>query len=238
MRKIRRLLATDLDGTFVGDEDGLRELLRHYDSLQEPVALVYVTGRHRKSADGLIREEGLPAPDILITDVGTAVFTGPGLEEDEVWKEKMSGGWRPDAVAEAARGIPGLSRQDLPDDRRVSFYSDGPAPAEALHERLSGESIPHTFIFSSGRDVDILPEGGGKGEALRYVLGQYVEAGAEILVAGDSGNDRDMLLIGHPAVIVSNAQPELAEIAAREGLFRATRPCAGGILEAWRHFYG
>jgi sucrose-6-phosphatase len=238
VQKIRYLLATDLDGTFVGDEAGLRELLDYYDSLPDSVSLAYVTGRHRASAMELIREERLPAPDILITDVGTSVFAGPELEEDPGWKRRMTDNWDPRAVRRIAGKVPGLRLQDLPDTRRVSFFSEGGEPAGKLMEALSSEGIPHTFVFSSGRDVDILPEGGGKGEALRYVIGKFAEADASILVAGDSGNDLDMLMLGYPSVIVSNARPELLEAEGHDALFRATRPCAGGILEAWMHFYG
>ncbi|SEJ86812.1 sucrose-phosphate synthase [Bhargavaea ginsengi] len=238
MQKIRYLLATDLDGTFVGDAAGLRELLEHYDSLPERVALAYVTGRHRASAMGLIGEEGLPVPDILITDVGTSVFAGPDLSEDPEWKRRMMENWEPEAVRRAAEEIHGLRQQDLPDTRRVSFFSEGGRPAEKLGMALAERGIPHTFIFSSGRDVDILPEGGGKGEALRHVIGKFADEDARILVAGDSGNDLDMLMLGYPAVMVSNAQPELLEAKGNDALFRATRPCAGGILEAWMHFHG
>ncbi|WP_213424345.1 HAD-IIB family hydrolase [Bhargavaea massiliensis] len=238
MQKIRYLLATDLDGTFVGDEAGLRELLDYYDSLPERVALAYVTGRHRASAMDLIRGEGLPLPDILVTDVGTSVFAGPELVEDLGWKQRMTENWDPQAVLRTAGGVPGIRLQELPDTRRVSFYSDGGEPAEKLKYALSAEGIPHTFVFSSGRDVDILPENGGKGAALRYVIGKFAEENACVLVAGDSGNDLDMLMLGYPSVIVSNARPELLEAENHETLFRATRPCAGGILEAWMHFHG
>ncbi|MFC7365096.1 MULTISPECIES: HAD-IIB family hydrolase [Bhargavaea] len=238
MQKIRYLLATDLDGTFVGDEAGLRELLDYYDSLPDRIGLAYVTGRHRASAMELISEERLPVPDILVTDVGTSVFAGPELVEDFEWKRHMTENWDPSAIRRIAGKIPGLRLQDLPDTRRVSFFSDGAAPAERLKEALSAEGVPHTFVFSSGRDVDILPDGGGKGEALRYVIGKFTEEDAGILVAGDSGNDLDMLMLGYPSVIVSNARPELLEAEGHDALFRATRPCAGGILEAWMHFHG
>ncbi|EMR04904.1 Mannosylfructose-phosphate phosphatase [Bhargavaea cecembensis DSE10] len=238
MQKIRYLLATDLDGTFVGDEAGLRELLDYYDSLPDRVALAYVTGRHRASAMELIRGEELPVPDILITDVGTSVFAGPELAEDPGWSRRMTENWEPQTVRRIAGKIPGIRLQDLPDTRRVSFFSEGGEPAEKLRQALLEEGVPHTYVFSSGRDVDILPEGGGKGEALRYVIGKFADGDARILIAGDSGNDLDMLMLGYPAVMVSNAQPELLEAEGHDALFRATRPCAGGILEAWMHFYG
>lgn len=238
MKKIQRLLATDLDGTFVGDEEGLKNLLTHYETLKEPVSLAYITGRHRASVAELIYEKSLPIPDLLITDVGTVIYAGSHFLEDEEWKEKMMAEWYPNKILEIANNISGLTRQELPNNRRVSFYSSGVIPAKELEAQLLKNNVPHTFVFSSNRDVDILPAGSGKGEALKFLIEKYVDEEASILVAGDSGNDLDMLLAGYPAVIVSNARAELSEIEENETLFRATSPYANGILEAWHHFYG
>lgn len=238
MKTFQRLLATDLDGTFVGDKASLERLLSHYETLEEPVSLAYITGRHRASAAQLIYEASLPTPDFLITDVGTVIYAGSHFEEDEEWKKKMLKEWHPDQILKTAENIPGLLRQDLPNKRRVSFSSEGARPAKTLKKALLRSGIPHTFIFSSNRDVDILPKGGGKGEALKFLIKKYADKEADILVAGDSGNDLDMLQAGYPAVIVSNARPELAAITGSEKLFRASYPYAEGILEAWQHFYG
>lgn len=238
MKKVHHLLATDLDGTFVGDKAGLKNLLSHYGTLKEPISLAYITGRHRASAAQLIYEESLPIPDLLITDVGTVIYAGPDFSEDEEWKKKMTVEWYPDEIIKIAKNIPGLTCQNLPHKRRVSFHSKGSLPAKALEAKLLKKHIPHTFIFSSNRDVDILPQGGGKGEALKFSIEKYVEDEANILVAGDSGNDLDMLQSGYPAVIVSNARAELAEIKENDMLFRAKYPYAQGILEAWQHFHG
>lgn len=238
MKKIHHLLATDLDGTFVGDKAGLKNLLSHYETHKELISLAYITGRHRASAAKLIYEESLPIPDLLITDVGTVIYAGSHFLEDEEWKKKMTTEWYPDEILKLANNIAGLTCQNLPDKRRVSFYSEGTFPAKALEAKLLKNHIPHTFIFSSDRDVDILPRGGGKGEALKFAIKKYVEKEANILVAGDSGNDLDMLMAGYPAVIVSNARAELAEIEGNDKLFRANYPYAQGILEAWQHFYG
>lgn len=64
------VLATDLDGTFVGDADAFQELCRFFDSLPYTVDFVYLTGRHVDSALSLIHQEGLPFPQVLVTDVG------------------------------------------------------------------------------------------------------------------------------------------------------------------------
>lgn len=238
MKSIHHLLATDLDGTFVGDKESLKRLLSHYEMLAEPVSLAYITGRHRASAAQLIYEESLPTPDFLISDVGTVIYAGPQFKEDEEWKKRMSKEWYPNEILETAENIPGLSSQDIPHKRRVSFYSEGLRPAKALEKALLKNGIPHTFIFSSNRDVDILPRGGGKGEALKFLIKKYAEKETNVLVAGDSGNDMDMLQAGYPAVIVSNARPELAALKGNNKLFHANYPYADGILEARQHYYG
>jgi sucrose-6-phosphatase len=233
------LLATDLDGTFVGDSEALARLLHFFDESPDEVALVYVTGRHLSSAQTLMASEGLPTPDLLITDVGTSIYLSEGFREDLHWKARMRKDWQPDAIAEIAASFPALKRQKLPDDKRVSFTVS--ADIEAVNEfkkALEEELIAHTFIFSSNRDIDVLPFGAGKGNALEYALDQYAKDDVQLLIAGDSGNDRDMLSLGHPSVIVGNAQPELLEMEACENLFRANKNCAGGIHEAWLHFYG
>lgn len=237
-QSVTHLLATDLDGTLVGDEEALRELLMYYSELPYWVALIYITGRHKESAWELIQQEQLPLPDILITDVGTEVYSGPDFVRDEGWKQRMEASWEPERIAEVAACCAGLMPQNVPAAHRLSYTVWNEQPICELEERLQAAGIPHKLIVSSGRDVDILPPNGGKGEALRYVLASRGWERAWILVAGDSGNDHEMITLGYPAVIVGNAQPELRQLAAHPSVFRAKRACAGGIREAWEHFYG
>nr|WP_269135812.1 HAD-IIB family hydrolase [Sporosarcina cyprini] len=230
------MLATDLDGTLVGNEEGLADLLAYYEGAPYEVALVYVTGRHLDSARSLIKEVSLPNPDLLITDVGTTIYHQDG--EDFRWKQKMNEHWLPDRIAEIGADFPGLKRQQLPNNRRVSFtVHDNSCEVEKFRERLEQEGVPHTFIFSSNRDIDVLPPTAGKGMALEHVIEHYAAPDVQLLIAGDSGNDIDMLSLGHPAVIVGNAQPELLDMDDHPNLFRAKMHCAAGIHEAWLHFY-
>lgn len=232
------MLATDLDGTLVGDKEELHSLIRYYTDSNYDVAFVYITGRHLTSALSLIRAEGLPVPDILISDVGTVIYTTKNLVEDREWTKKMQTDWQPDLVVELASSISDLSRQPLPVNCRISFNTQDEATVSQLKQVLSKNNISHKLVFSSHYDVDILPKNSGKGQALTYVLDKYACPNVKVLVAGDSGNDCDMLSLGHPSVIVGNAQAELASMAPHPQLFRATKGFAGGIREAWDHFYG
>jgi len=92
-------------------------------------------------------------------------------------------------------------------------------------------------VYSTGRDLDVLPASGGKGAALQYIIDRDRLHEANILVAGDSGNDRDMLTLGYPAVVVGNGHADLGDLDTSHTIYRAQAHCAGGILEAWEHFY-
>lgn len=237
MHKATHLLATDLDGTFVGDRKGLDELLKFYDKQQFDISFIYITGRHYQSAMSLIEEENLPAPDVLITDVGTEIRFGDSFEKDLEWEKKMLGQWQPEAIDELAATFEGLQKQDLPVTNRCSYYAEDTRIVEAFEASLTEAGVPHKLIYSGGRDLDILPAGSGKGTALEYILDKFNSRGAKILVAGDSGNDKEMLTLGHPSVMVGNAQPELLDCPESTMIFRASKACAGGIQEAWTHFH-
>ncbi len=233
------LLATDLDHTLVGRKEELQELLALLQPEAGRTALIYVTGRHAGSVQELMAAEQLPIPNFVISDVGTAVWHMPDWQEDVQWRNRMEADWQPDRIKECAASFPALQLQNLPDDRRVSFTTDGDeGSVRQFQEALQHLGIRHEFIYSSGHDIDVLPAGAGKGNALDFVLTNYAPPEVNLLVAGDSGNDIDMLDRDWPAVIVGNAHSELKAIPDRPNLFRADRHCAGGICDAWHYFYG
>lgn len=237
MRKITHLLATDLDGTLVGDRKGLEELLDFYAKQEYHVSLVYITGRFYQSALALMEEEHLPIPDVLITDVGTEIRYGTSYEKDLEWEQKMLNQWQPEKIDKLAVSVDGLSKQKVPVLNRCSYFSNDLTTVEKFEQQLVSAEIPHKLIYSGGCDLDILPAGSGKGSALTYILDKFDARDAKILVAGDSGNDKEMLTLGFSSVMVGNAQPELLECAENPTIFRASKACAAGIQEAWNHFY-
>ena len=54
---------------------------------------------------------------------------------------------------------------------------------------------------------------------------------APLLVAGDSGNDEEMLTSPVLGVVVGNYSPELEPLRGQPSMFFAQGHCAGGILE-------
>lgn len=241
------LLATDLDGTLVGEPTGCQALFSHLLNQPGKVGLAYITGRHYASACALIEQEDLLWPDFLITDVGTVIHRfeadSTGVLDkgnpiiDQNWQKTMTRNWDAAAVRSVAARIPGLYAQNLPNEHRVSFHVKSRSPAVSFRHQLETAGLRFTYVFSSGRDIDVLPEGGGKGEALKHLIKAYIGPPARILAAGDSGNDREMIEAGFPAVIVANAQPELRRVPANPLVYRAEKSFAWGILEGWKHFH-
>lgn len=239
MKQKSYLLATDLDNTLVGDQTALRNLFSFYRDKQFNPALVYVTGRHVNSALSLIKQEKLPLPDILITDVGTAIYHAPDWSEDRTWSAWINETWSPDDVLSTSGDFHSIIRQKLPHQKRISYTLDSyqPHTVQAIQAKLDTHHIPCHIVYSSGSDLDILPERSGKGKAIEYVLREYAKKGVNLLLAGDSGNDAEMLSLDYPAVIVGNAQDELNELPPHALLYRAEGFYADGIKEAWNYFY-
>ncbi|MDN7229123.1 HAD-IIB family hydrolase [Planococcus liqunii] len=237
MQKTKHILATDLDGTLVGDPDGLQQLLEFYEEQVYDVSLIYITGRYFDSALSLIEEENLPVPDILVTDVGSSIYVGNSFDKDLEWQKRIKANWMPEEIHAIAATVPGLTKQPMFLENRCSYYVSDEKPVEEFRNKLAASGIPHKLIFSGGKDVDIVPMESGKGRALQYLLDKYKVEDAKLLVAGDSGNDLEMLTLGFPSVIVGNAQPELLESDEHPRIFRAKKGFAGGIHEAWTHFH-
>jgi sucrose-6F-phosphate phosphohydrolase len=105
--------------------------------------------------------------------------------------------------------------------------------------RLRQAGLAAQVVFSSGRDVDILPQFSNKGNATAYLQKRLQVHQETTLVCGDSGNDISLFEAPARGVIVSNAQPELLDWYRNFGQshhYLAQRPCAAGILEAIEYF--
>lgn len=203
------------------------------------IVLVYLTGRHHSSACQLIEDAGLLLPDILVHDVGTGIRYAPCYHPDPAWHRQVRQNWHPKEVREHLSILPGLSPQPVPGDLRVSFFTAGPSESLARKAAriLRRAGLAAHVIASGGNLLDVLPARAGKGSALAYLQRYHRWRPATILVCGDTGNDRDMLSLGFPGVVVGNASPELKAASLPPTVYRALGAYAAGIWEAlqYRH---
>src|SRR3546814_10575377 len=75
------LLATDLDGTFLGGSPEARQRLYQLVSRHPDIRLAFVTGRGLESVLPLLSDPAIPTPDYIICDVGATVVDGHRSEE-------------------------------------------------------------------------------------------------------------------------------------------------------------
>lgn len=234
------MLATDLDGTLVGDAASLARLNEEIERQRDRLMLVYVTGRSYFSVQRLMEAQPLLVPDFIIAGVGTSIHQGPSWETDSHWVRRISNCWSAERVRAIASFYPSLLPQ-APDNQgpfKCSYLlseEHAEQTISSLQETLRAQRVSARLIYSSGRDLDILPARAGKGNALRYLATRVGISLSMMLTCGDSGNDRDMLSLGGPAAMMANAQPELVQ-APPTGAYRCQQAYAAGILEALAHY--
>jgi sucrose-6F-phosphate phosphohydrolase len=236
------LLITDLDDTLVGDHEAMERLNRSLRVRRQQLYLVYATGRSYSSARRLQAQAGLLEPDYWITSVGSEIYHRG--EVNRQWAEYLCQDWDREAVWAIAERLPFLSPQPPREQNplKASFWlkqTADIATIERLEAELQQAQLSAQVIFSSGRDVDILPCRGNKGQAATYLRQWLGIPPEETLVCGDSGNDISLFQQPARGAIVNNARPELLQWyyeRCHPWHYLAKSPYAGGILEALHHF--
>jgi hypothetical protein len=240
------LLVTDLDHTLVGD-DFAQEQLNAWlvEQRSQGSKLVYSTGRSLVRYRELTQEAPLIDPDILIASVGTEIYPNLEDEPDPVWSEVLSINWDRDEIVATtvhfADLVPQPETEQCP--FKVSFFLTEEASIEVLPQletALQQRGLAVQLIYSSGKDLDILPRQANKGAAMKFIREALGFAPEQTLVCGDSGNDIALFAAGiERGVIVGNAQPELLRWHrenASEFRYLAKAECAAGILEGLEYF--
>jgi sucrose-6F-phosphate phosphohydrolase len=233
----RTLVISDVDGTLLGDDAAL---VRFYDwrLAQGPrVALAYASGRFCSSVARSIQETILPEPDYLIGGVGTQLRAFPGDEPVGMWETAPVESWSGSKVRRLLATHRRLRPQPDPfqSERKVSYFWPD-ADAQQLAEvvtLLESNGILADVIYSSARDVDVVPRGVNKGSAAAYLAGHLK---AECVIAcGDTGNDAALFCHGFCGVIVGNALPEL-RVLCSEQVYLSPHAHAEGVLDGIRHW--
>ena len=230
------LLATDLDGTFLGGTSVQKEQLYRSITGNKAIQLVFVSGRGLNSILPLFNEPLMPKPGFIICDVGATVVNGNTLEAIEPIQSLIEERWPgEEMVSGLLTGVKGLVPQNVPQQRRCSYFFNEHTDIDDLKYRV--EQLDCDLLFSAGKFVDVLPKGINKGYTLQMLAKQCHFPLEEILVAGDTFNDLSLFAAGYKGVVVGNAEPGLLQATSDwSTIYHAKEEGAGGILEAIQHF--
>jgi HAD superfamily hydrolase (TIGR01484 family) len=236
IRNWQFVLATDLDGTFLGGTEADRAALyRAIEARRDRMGLIFVTGRDPGFIEGLCAGGQVPWPDYVVGDVGTTIAAlhnrrvAPMADLErpiaEAWGDRGAD------VRAALSAAKGLTLQPTEFRYRVSYDYD-PATYDGTGERIVAE-MGLDALISADIFFDVLPKGISKGPSLLRLVDHLGVDPARVLAAGDTLNDLSMLECGLPAVAVGGSEPALIErVAPLAQVHKARAIGAAGIAEA------
>lgn len=235
------VLATDLDGTFLGGRDSDRDALYAWIAdNRATVGLVFVTGRDPEFISDLCGAGRVPWPDYVVGDVGTTIAHVdrakgitplPSLEAEiaETWGDLGP------VVRDHLKDHPGLRLQDTAFRYRVSYDMDPGGFDDSATQIV--QELGADALISDNRFFDVLPRGISKGPSLLRLIDHLGVSRDRVLAAGDTLNDFSMLVAGTPAVAVGGSEAALLTALPQVShIHRAQAVGAAGIAEAIEAF--
>lgn len=238
---VENVLISDIDNTLIGDDAGLRELVAWIKQHKESVAFGVATGRPIHSTIKVLKEHGVPIPDVWISSVGTEIHYGADLSVDETWAKHIHHLWRRDAIVDVLKGIPGMKLQSRDNQRefKLSYNVDAlrMPGIDELSAIIRSKDLHAKLIYSHDSLLDILPIRASKGLAIRHLAYKWGIPLKLFLVAGDSGNDVEMLMGDTLGVVVGNHSPELESLRGLDQIYFAEAYSARGIIEGIHRYH-
>ena len=237
----RLLLISDIDNTLLGESEAAQAFnLWHGD--QHDMRFGIATGRSLHSALAILAQNRVAPPAVMITSVGSEIYHrahGGIYVRDDAWTATIDAGWNRDAIAALLATHGDLHPQSPLEQRshKLSYFTAGEADiAERVRDLLARSGFAASVIHSHGRYLDILPLAASKGTAVDYVRRSAGMRRDQVIVAGDSGNDVEMLRACAHAIIVGNYSDGLAQRPDLAHSYVAQRGYAFGIMEGVAHF--
>lgn len=238
-----RLFSTDLDGTLLGNPEASQRFRSAWSALSDEARplLVYNSGRLIDDLRRFIDNGTLPAADYYIGGVGTQVFdVRAGVILAELHAH-LADGWDLARVCEITGRFPGVRPQpvEFQHEFKSSWFLDRAPPGaiRELQRQLADAGLKVNVVYSSARDLDVLPSNATKGGALTWLCGRLGVPLDAVLVAGDTGNDASMFrLPGVRGIVVENALPELFEATVDVPTYSSRQILADGVLDGLCHY--
>jgi sucrose-6F-phosphate phosphohydrolase len=229
------VLVSDLDDTLLGKPEALARFRDFCDENPAQLGVVYASGRFCDSIQESIDTTRLPEPLATIGGVGSEIRLYPERKPLRQWWDRISDRW---SDREVRRLLAGFSRLELQPEAsqsayKVSYYFPDAEAVDLHHieKHLKDGGLNISLIYSSGRDLDVLPHDVNKGSAASYLI-RYLGYGPEVVFgSGNSSNDAHLMAYGFAGIIVGNAHDDLKALGDRGRVYVAEKTYADGVLE-------
>lgn len=238
-----RLFASDLDGTLWGNPESLLRFKQAWEALKgdHSPLLTYNSGRRVQDVLSLCQTRRLPMPDYIIGGVGTELYDCREQRMMPEFAAQFGEGWDLAKIEAIMSSEPGVERQppEFLHPYKSSWYLHRAdrRKIDELRRDFASAGLDVIVVYSSLRDLDVLPRHAEKGNALAWLCQRLEIPLSQVLVAGDTGNDSGMFLLPDVhGIVVENAQPELFEAVVKLPVFVSRQIMADGVLEGLKHF--
>ena len=234
------LLVCDIDDTLTGSRQPIQSFNRFIAS-RDDIVFGIATGRNLADAMETLKSWSVAAPQFLITSVGTEIHYNFGqLRQDERWTRHIQFRWYPERVRDVLTALTQLHPQE-PEAQtvnKISYYCENAdqSTITAIKSVLRKSLLQARVVVSKNYCVDVLPMRASKGHALRFLATQWKFDLGQVYVAGDSGNDLDMLRGMTRGIVVGNHSDELEILRTEPQTYFSVKPSAAGILDGLRHY--
>lgn len=237
MVKFTKMIITDIDNTLIGDDKELSKFLAWFELNTGNIGFGVATGRDIDSTIDVLTKNNVPIPQVLITSVGTEIyyFNNNKLVFDKRWNSFLNDEWEADKIKQVLNNFSFLTPQEHQRELKVSYnineYSYN--KIKSIHAKLKNNGIRYKLMVTEGKYLDIIPHRASKYTAVNHVCYKWNINKENVLVVGDSGNDKDMLKKMKKGVVVCNHQKEIEHL---QGVFFSKENYAGAILDGLKYY--
>lgn len=232
------ILATDLDGTFLGGSEEQRtEFYQYLGEHRDSLLLIFVTGRHLESIQSLYSLPAFTQPDYIIGDVGTTILNAKTLEPVSPVQDWVASAWKDSShyVRAMLANEPAITPQPIEPQYRVSYYYEPDHLQADTLKKITDAGFD--YILSADKYLDVMPKGVSKGPTLLKLISHLNLNADSVIAAGDTFNDFSLFKTGLKSIAVGNSEPKLAEaIKTMDNVYYSSYPGAAGIWDGLKTY--